>query len=156
MKKRRRKAGCSKRSFITPAHPKRAKTRPFPFEAAGEISTAGVPIPTHPAPSRPRPALFPWCGTLRIFLSRERSSGRGTSWRAWGRVGAIRPFSTSCYHLVIERPSEFHHRQRITPAVMHQRVLHAGFFHQIRFVKHHMVIDLRRHRAFLNLQIAIT
>lgn len=36
--------------------PQRAKTRPFPFEAAGEVYTAGVPItPAHPK----RTKLFP-------------------------------------------------------------------------------------------------
>ena len=49
-------AECSKRLF-TPAHPRRAKTRPFPSEAAGEVNNAGVPIFYPPNLSRPRPAL---------------------------------------------------------------------------------------------------
>ena len=61
-----------KKVTIPPARPKRAKTRSFPSKAAGEESAGGVLDLTHPAPGRPRPALFP-CGYVEdAFESRMK------------------------------------------------------------------------------------
>jgi hypothetical protein len=52
-------------------------------EAAGDSSAAGVPF--HPPSPEPADAgSFPWWGTLRTLVRRERSSGRSASRRHWG------------------------------------------------------------------------
>lgn len=52
-------AGCSKRPSIAPAHPRRAKTRPFPSAAAGEKKLEAYRYFTRPVLSRSTPALPP-------------------------------------------------------------------------------------------------
>ena len=60
---------------------------------------------TRPTPSRPRPALVPRWGTLRTLASRERTGKGRASWRAWGGLGEIRPFSASSS--LVARPAVY-------------------------------------------------
>jgi hypothetical protein len=52
-------AGCSKRPAITPAHPWRAKTRPFPSKAAQVKQAPEAWYSTHP-PKRAKTRSLPW------------------------------------------------------------------------------------------------
>ena len=62
-----------------------------PNKAAAEVQPEAWALsPAHPQARRD--ALHPGWATLRILLRRERSPGRGASWRAWGRVGVMEAF----------------------------------------------------------------
>ena len=51
-------------------------------------------LPVARPQAMPTPQVYLW-DTLRMLVSGEQSSGRGVSWRVWGSVGEMVPFSAS-------------------------------------------------------------